>query len=144
MTYHIVIYCRDAQFPDGCRTLPRRGETGTGGRIRDVQATGQGGLVLAGTAGYCTGNLLIPGYELPSEDPGPAYPSNLAPSLDMEIEASNGASDYGNKFGEPVCGRLHVVLWTRSSPEASDGDGSKKLMFTGGLGQINDRHVGEG
>ena len=35
--------------------------TGTGGRIRDVQATGTGSNVVAGTAGYCFGNLNIPG-----------------------------------------------------------------------------------
>ena len=35
--------------------------TGTGGRIRDVQATGQGAHVIAGTAGYSFGNLNIPG-----------------------------------------------------------------------------------
>jgi len=34
--------------------------TGTGGRIRDVQATGRGAHVIAGTAGYCFGNLRIP------------------------------------------------------------------------------------
>ena len=34
--------------------------TGTGGRIRDVQATGRGAHVIAGTAGYCFGNLHIP------------------------------------------------------------------------------------
>jgi phosphoribosylformylglycinamidine synthase len=35
--------------------------TGTGGRIRDVQAAGSGSNVVAGTAGYCFGNLNIPG-----------------------------------------------------------------------------------
>lgn len=35
--------------------------TGTGGRIRDVQSAGRGGHVIAGTAGYCFGNLHIPG-----------------------------------------------------------------------------------
>lgn len=30
------------------------------------------------------------------------YPPNLARPLDICIEASNGASDYGNKYGEPV------------------------------------------
>ena len=35
--------------------------TGTGGRIRDVQATGRGAHVVAGTAGYSFGNLNIPG-----------------------------------------------------------------------------------
>ena len=37
--------------------------TGTGGRIRDVQAAGRGAHVVAGTAGYCFGNLHIPGME---------------------------------------------------------------------------------
>lgn len=35
--------------------------TGTGGRIRDVQSTGKGAHVIAGTAGYSFGNLNVPG-----------------------------------------------------------------------------------
>lgn len=35
--------------------------TGTGGRIRDVQAVGRGGFCVAATAAYCVGNLFIPG-----------------------------------------------------------------------------------
>ena len=30
------------------------------------------------------------------------YPPNFAKPLEVAVEASNGASDYGNKFGEPV------------------------------------------
>ena len=37
--------------------------TGTGGRIRDTHATGKGSNVVAGTAGYCFGNLHIPGIK---------------------------------------------------------------------------------
>lgn len=43
-----------------------------------------------------------PGYSLPWEDPSFQYPGNFARPLEVAIEASNGASDYGNKFGEPV------------------------------------------
>ena len=75
---------------------------GTGGRIRDVQAAGRGGHVIAATAGYSFGNLNIPGYELEWENKAETYPSNFASPLKICIEASNGASDYGNKFGEPV------------------------------------------
>lgn len=75
---------------------------GTGGRIRDVQATGRGAHVIAGTAGYSFGNLLIPGYPLDWESTDEIYPNNFAKPLEIAIEASNGASDYGNKFGEPV------------------------------------------
>lgn len=43
-----------------------------------------------------------PGYSLPWEEPSFQYPGNFARPLEVAIEASNGASDYGNKFGEPV------------------------------------------
>lgn len=76
--------------------------TGTGGRIRDVQAAGRGAHVIAATAGYSFGNLHIPGYDLEWEDKSEVYPHNFALPVQVCVEASNGASDYGNKFGEPV------------------------------------------
>lgn len=57
---------------------------------------------MAGTAGYSFGNLLLPGYDLPWEARDEVYPPNFASPKDICIEASNGASDYGNKFGEPL------------------------------------------
>ena len=42
--------------------------TGTGGRIRDVQATGIGAHVVAASAGYCFGNLSIPGEYLKKKE----------------------------------------------------------------------------
>ena len=36
-------------------------------------------------------------YELPWEDESFEYPPNLAPPQQILIDASNGASDYGNK-----------------------------------------------
>jgi phosphoribosylformylglycinamidine synthase len=140
--YHIIFTAETHNFPTGVAPFPGA-ETGTGGRIRDVQATGRGGLVVAGTAGYCTASLLIPGYDLPWETKDFAYPSSLATSLAMEIRASDGASDYGNKFGEPV-----VLGFTRSFdqklPTGERWAWIKKIMFTGGIGQIDDRHVEKG
>lgn len=48
--------------------------------------------------------FFTPGYSLPWESAGEGweYPSSFAPPLQVAIEASDGASDYGNKFGEPV------------------------------------------
>lgn len=48
------------------------------------------------------GSSLFSGYALPWEEEGWEYPSSFAPPLQVAIEASDGASDYGNKFGEPV------------------------------------------
>lgn len=45
---------------------------------------------------------LPPGYPMPWEDPALPYPRNYAHPLHVALRASDGASDYGNKFGEPV------------------------------------------
>jgi phosphoribosylformylglycinamidine synthase len=137
--YHIIFTAETHNFPTGVAPFPGA-ETGTGGRIRDIQATGKGGLVVAGTSGYCVANLLIPGYDLPWEDKSLPYPSNLASSLEVEIKASDGASDYGNKFGEPM-----VLGFTRSFDQKLPGGERwgwiKKIMFTGGIGQIDAGHI---
>src|SRR4030066_227832 len=133
--YHIIFTAETHNFPTGVAPFPGA-ETGTGGRIRDVQATGKGGLVGAGTAAYLVANLLIPGYDLPWEDKSSVYPSSLASPLTIEIKASDGASDYGNKFGEPV-----VLGFTRSFDERlQNGERRawiKPIMFQGGIGQMN-------
>ncbi|CAK8716849.1 Phosphoribosylformylglycinamidine synthase [Candidatus Electrothrix gigas] len=136
--YHPLLTAETHNFPTGVAPFPGA-ETGTGGRIRDVQGTGKGGFVMAGTTGYCVANLHIPGYDLPWEVALPC-PSNLASALTIEIEASNGASDYGNKFGEPM-----IQGFTRSFDmrlESGERWGFlKPIMFTGGIGQIDDRHT---
>ncbi len=138
---HPIFTAETHNFPTGVAPFPGA-ETGTGGRIRDVHATGRGSHVIAGTAAYCVGNLRIPGYELPWEEDFP-YPANLATPLQIEIEASNGASDYGNKFGEPV-----IQGFTRSfglrTPDGQRWEWVKPIMFTGGVGQIDDRHTEKG
>jgi phosphoribosylformylglycinamidine synthase len=137
--YHIIFTAETHNFPTGVAPFPGA-ETGTGGRIRDIQGTGRGGLVVAGTAGYCVANLQIPEYDLAWEEKTFEYPSNLASGLEIEIEASNGASDYGNKFGEPL-----IQGFTRSFdlrlPNGERWGFLKPIMFTGGIGQIDDRHT---
>ncbi|CAC5381852.1 PFAS [Mytilus coruscus] len=136
---HIIFTAETHNFPTGVAPFPGA-TTGTGGRIRDVQATGRGAHVVAGTAGYSFGSLRIPGYPLPWEDPSSIYPSNFASPLDIAIEASNGASDYGNKFGEPV-----LAGFARSfGLTLEDGERReyiKPIMFSGGIGQLEGCHV---
>lgn len=52
----VVFFTGVAPFPGAT--------TGTGGRIRDNHATGTGAHIVAGSAGYCFGNLNIPGIVL--------------------------------------------------------------------------------
>lgn len=140
--YHLIFTAETHNFPSGVAPFPGA-ETGTGGRIRDIHATGRGGLVIAGTAAYCVGNLQIPNYPLPWEESSFIYSKNLAPPLQILIEASNGASDYGNKFGEPLiqgfCRSFGMVL-----PNNERWEWIKPIMFTGGIGQIDSRHIEKG
>lgn len=111
--------------------------TGTGGRLRDVQGVGRGGLPIAGTAGYCVGALHIPGYRQPYEPVGLKYPGSFAPPLQVLIEASDGASDYGNKFGEPLINGFTISygLHNAADPNIRE-EYVKPIMFSGGLGTM--------
>jgi phosphoribosylformylglycinamidine synthase len=139
---HCLLTAETHNFPTGIAPVPGA-ETGTGGRIRDTHATGRGSHVVAGTTGYCVGNLRVPGYPLPWEDATFTYPGNMADPLTIEIDASNGASDYGNKFGEPV-----IAGFTRSVglrlPNGERREYIKPIMFTAGVGAIDGEHVVKG
>ncbi len=139
ITYHLILTAETHNFPSGIAPFPGA-ETGTGGRIRDVEATGRGGLVIAGTAGYCTGNLNIPDYDIPGEDKDFIYPSNMASPLDILIGESNGASDYGNKFGEPVIQGFTRTFGQRL-PGGERREWVKPIMFSAGIGQMDSRHT---
>ncbi|XP_037324944.2 phosphoribosylformylglycinamidine synthase [Pungitius pungitius] len=138
---HVIFTAETHNFPTG--VAPFSGATtGTGGRIRDVQSAGRGGHVIAGTAGYCFGNLHIPGYSLPWEGEGEGweYPPSFAPPLQVALEASDGASDYGNKFGEPVLSGFARSFGMRLK-DGERREWIKPIMFSGGLGSIEDAHV---
>ena len=100
-----------------------------------MHATGRGAFVVAGCSAYCIGSLRIPGYELPWEDATEQHASNLASPLAIQVQGSNGASDYGNKFGEPV-----IVGFNRSFgmrlPNGERREWLKPIMFSAGLGQM--------
>lgn len=137
--YDLTLTVETHNFPCGIAPFPGA-ETGVGGRIRDGESTGRGSLVVAGIAGYAVGNLHIPAYDLPWEDKEFKYPSNMAPPLKVLIDCSNGASDYGNKFGEPlVCG------WTRSCGQrlvtGERFEWVKPIMLSGGIGQMDHSHI---
>ncbi|XP_056366815.1 phosphoribosylformylglycinamidine synthase [Oenanthe melanoleuca] len=136
---HVTFTAETHNFPTA--VAPFSGATtGTGGRIRDVQCTGRGAHVIAGTAGYCFGNLLVPGYEQPWEDPLAPYPSSFARPLDVAIGASDGASDYGNKFGEPLLAGF-ARSFGQVLPDGQRREWIKPVMFSGGIGALEDEHV---
>lgn len=135
----ILFTAETHNFP--CAVAPYPGaETGAGGRIRDTHATGKGSFVVGATAGYCVGNLNIEGAYAPWEDPSFTYPSNLASPLQILIDASNGASDYGNKFGEPLI-QGYTRTFGMRLPSGERREWLKPIMFSGGIGQIDHIHI---
>ncbi len=85
--------------------------TGSGGEIRDRLAGGKGSLPLAGTAVYMTSYSRLEdensGKDKPWEQTFPARKWLYQSPVDILIKASNGASDFGNKFGQPlICGSI--------------------------------------
>ncbi|KAK0172935.1 hypothetical protein PV328_006197 [Microctonus aethiopoides] len=131
---HLIFTAETHNFPTG--VAPFSGATtGTGGRLRDIQGCGRGGYYIAGTAGYSVGNLLMPDYDLPWEEKNVDYPSNLASPLEIIIEASNGASDYGNKFGEPVISGFARSFGMKLNEKRREW--IKPIMFSGGLGTVD-------
>lgn len=138
----ILFTAETHNFP--CAVAPYPGaETGAGGRIRDTHATGKGSFVVAATAGYCVGNLNIEGSYAPWEDPSFTYPSNLASPLQILIDASNGASDYGNKFGEPLI-QGYTRTFGMRLPSGERREWLKPIMFSAGIGQIDHTHIVKG
>nr|GMC63707.1 probable phosphoribosylformylglycinamidine synthase, chloroplastic/mitochondrial [Ipomoea batatas] len=138
----ILFTAETHNFP--CAVVPYPGaETGAGGRIRDTHATGRGSFVVASTAGYCVGNLNIEGSYAPWEDPSFQYPANLASPLQILIDSSNGASDYGNKFGEPLI-QGYTRTFGMRLPSGERREWLKPIMFSAGIGQIDHIHITKG
>lgn len=75
--------------------------TGAGGEIRDRLAGGKGSLPLAGTAVYMTALSRLE-KDRPWEQGMAERPWLYQTPMDILIKASNGASDFGNKFGQPL------------------------------------------
>ncbi|MDR0546056.1 MAG: phosphoribosylformylglycinamidine synthase [Dysgonamonadaceae bacterium] len=96
--------------------------TGSGGEIRDRLGGGKASLPIAGTAVYMT-----------------SYPHGQAPRKwlyqtpeQILIKASNGASDFGNKFGQPlICGS---VLTFEHNENNKQYGYDKVIMLAGGVG----------
>ncbi len=105
--------------------------TGSGGEIRDRLAGGKGSIPLAGTAVYMTSYSRLEEnrpWEKAFEERDWLYQT----PMDILIKASNGASDFGNKFGQPlICGS---VLTFEHEEDAQKLGFDKVIMLAGGIG----------
>ncbi len=105
--------------------------TGSGGEIRDRLAGGKGSLPLAGTAVYMTSYSRLE-ENRPWEKAMKKRNWLYQTPIDILIKASNGASDFGNKFGQPlICGS---ILTFEHEEEARKLGFDKVIMQAGGIG----------
>lgn len=109
--------------------------TGTGGEIRDRMGGGTGSWPIAGTAVYMTAYPRLSGEGTATRDWEDILPVRkwlYQTPEQILIKASNGASDFGNKFGQPlICGSVLTF-------EHKEGDEKyaydKVIMLAGGVG----------
>ena len=106
--------------------------TGSGGEIRDRLAGGKGSLPLSGTAVYMTSYSRL-NENRPWEANGMKERDWLYQTpMDILIKASNGASDFGNKFGQPLI--TGSVLTFEHEEDARKLGFDKVIMQAGGIG----------
>lgn len=105
--------------------------TGSGGEIRDRLAGGQGSLPLAGTAVYMTSYSRLE-ENRPWEKGMDERKWLYQTPMDILIKASNGASDFGNKFGQPLI--TGSVLTFEHEEDARKLGFDKVIMLAGGIG----------
>jgi phosphoribosylformylglycinamidine synthase len=105
--------------------------TGSGGEIRDRLAGGKGSLPLAGTAVYMTSYSRL-NENRPWEEGMKERNWLYQTPLDILIKASNGASDFGNKFGQPLI--TGSLLTFEHEEEARKLGFDKVIMLAGGIG----------
>ena len=105
--------------------------TGTGGEIRDRIAGGKGAFPIAGTAVYMT-SYPRPDGARPWEKATKERPWLYQTPEDILIKASNGASDFGNKFGQPlICGSVFTFEHFENLKKFGY---DKVIMLAGGIG----------
>ncbi|MBE7640167.1 phosphoribosylformylglycinamidine synthase [Salegentibacter sp. BLCTC] len=105
--------------------------TGSGGEIRDRLAGGKGSLPLAGTAVYMTSYSRLEKdrkWENGMKERDWLYQT----PMDILIKASNGASDFGNKFGQPLISGS-VLTFEHTEHQRNLGY-DKVIMLAGGIG----------
>ncbi len=106
--------------------------TGSGGEIRDRLAGGKGSLPMAGTAVYMTSYPRNGEHKRQWEENIKARPWLYQTPEEILVKASNGASDFGNKYGQPL---INGSLLTFEHQENAKKFGfDKVIMLAGGVG----------
>jgi len=149
--YHSVISLKAETHNFPTTVEPFNGAaTGSGGEIRDRLAGGKGSLPLAGTAVYMTSYSRLDEESSLDSAQGRHWEQKLKARkwlyqspLDILIKASNGASDFGNKFGQPLIAGSVLTFEHKETlsnpPKGEEAEPrllgyDKVIMMAGGIG----------
>lgn len=131
---HLVIKVETHNHPTAIAPFPGAA-TGSGGEIRDENATGRGAKPKMGLTGFSVSNLNIPGFTQPWET-NARKPERIASPLEIMVKGPLGGAAFNNEFGRP-----NTVGYFRTY-ETNETDKRwgyhKPIMIAGGVGAIKD------
>ncbi|MDR3125737.1 MAG: phosphoribosylformylglycinamidine synthase [Candidatus Nomurabacteria bacterium] len=133
LTY-ITVKAETHNHPTGVSAFPG-GATGTGGEIRDRMAVGRGSWPLAGGAAY-----FVPELRLVETYTGVMTRDWLYQTpLEILVRASDGASDFGNKIGQPLINGSVLTFEQVSNGAVYSYD--KPIMLANGIGLVKSKNL---
>jgi phosphoribosylformylglycinamidine synthase len=127
---HLVAKVETHNHPTAIAPFPGAA-TGSGGEIRDENATGRGARAKMGLTGFSVSNLRIPGFVQPWEGEA-GSPERISSPLEIMIKGPLGGASFNNEFGRPnTAGYFRVY-------ENGPWGYHKPIMIAGGVGAIKD------
>lgn len=135
---HLVIKVETHNHPTAIAPFPGAA-TGSGGEIRDENATGRGAKPKMGLTGFSVSNLQIPGYRQPWESDN-GKPRRISSPLEIMVKAPLGGAAFNNEFGRPnTAGYFRTFEHNKTSNDIIGYH--KPIMIAGGIGSIKDTSV---
>jgi phosphoribosylformylglycinamidine synthase len=138
---HMVIKVETHNHPTAIAPFPGAA-TGSGGEIRDENATGRGAKPKMGLCGFSVSNLHIPGFTQPWETDS-SKPDRIASPLEIMIKGPIGGASFNNEFGRPnTAGYFRTYEQSITDGQEDEIRGyHKPIMIAGGIGSIKDTNT---
>lgn len=133
---HLVAKVETHNHPTAIAPFPGAA-TGSGGEIRDENATGRGSRAKMGLTGFSVSNLRIPGFIQSWEKDNPGKPDIISSPLDIMLKAPLGGASFNNEFGRPNTNGYFRTFEAKKSDDEIWGY-HKPIMIAGGVGSIKD------
>jgi phosphoribosylformylglycinamidine synthase len=135
---HLVVKVETHNHPTAIAPHPGAA-TGSGGEIRDENATGRGSRAKMGLTGFSVSNLHLPELPQPWEKPA-SKPERISSPLEIMTKGPLGGASFNNEFGRPNTAGYFRTYENYQDPGGEDKIWGyhKPIMIAGGVGSIKD------